>query len=52
MGEDGLFALEAIKIYKRIFQDCQKIFYQLGKMAQKLNEKIKSLNIDIILNKI
>ena len=34
MGEDGLFALETIKIYKRIFPDC-KIIYQLGKMKTK-----------------
>ena len=52
MGEDGLFALETIKIYKRIFPDCKIILSTWENENKNLIEKIKSLNIDIILNKI
>ena len=50
LGEDGLFLIETIKIYKKIFPNCRLVLSTWNTENKKLIENIKLLDIDIILN--
>lgn len=50
LGNDGSFAIETIKIYKKIFPNCRIIISTWKNEDNNVINDIKSLNIDVILN--